>query len=288
MNALENVLDSFARELRRHCLMRGSIAEICRGTGINRQQFNKYLAGRMLPGSINMRKICSYLDVSEAELMRGSDACATGSANRYLPDERANDCLKLMSSRKESSGSAKWQAGRIPTGFYDCYLPFHGACHMLLRWLLQVSDGEKGQTFSCRTVVTDPDRQGWKQERFRYRGIVLPGVQDILLVGMSNMLMNQPSVISVSLVQQEGRRHFPALALTRRANGPMATLAALHYRGPAVDARQALARTGIVSMFDPDLDPVIAKMMSAAPEGGWNWMQSILPQHLPEMAMPAR
>ena len=273
--------------------MRGSIAEVCRGTGINRQQFNKYLAGRMLPGSINMRKICSFLGASEAELI-GAGAPAPlalrpSGGSAFLSAEQVNDYWDLLTNpvSRPQSMPVTSVPGSMPNGFYEFYLPFHGACHMLLRWLLQVSAGVKGQVFSCRTAVSDTDGQGWSEARFRYRGIVLPGVQDVCLVGMGDMPLHQPSVISVSLIQQEGRRHFPARALTRRASGPLATLAALSYRGPALHCREALARTGVVSMFDPGLDPVVARMMSAAPEGGWNWMRSALPQTLAEVAMPA-
>ncbi|MEI7599437.1 MAG: hypothetical protein WCJ41_08955 [Aestuariivirga sp.] len=41
-------------------LARGTIVQACKHTGINRQQFNKYLAGQIMPGARTMRKICSY------------------------------------------------------------------------------------------------------------------------------------------------------------------------------------------------------------------------------------
>ena len=58
-----------AKELKRLVLARGTISQACNATSINRQQFNKYLAGQVLPGARNMRKICSYLGVSEEGLI---------------------------------------------------------------------------------------------------------------------------------------------------------------------------------------------------------------------------
>mgnify|MGYP001972390984 CR=1 FL=1 len=43
-----------------------SIAAVCRRVGINRQQFNKYLAGAVRPSRHNMRRICDFFGVTEA------------------------------------------------------------------------------------------------------------------------------------------------------------------------------------------------------------------------------
>lgn len=41
----------------------GSISEICRATGINRQQFNKYLAGNHAPSAQNLTRIADQFGV---------------------------------------------------------------------------------------------------------------------------------------------------------------------------------------------------------------------------------
>lgn len=282
---MAEAIESFARELRRLCELRGSIAAICRGTGINRQQFNKYLAGRMLPSSRNMRKICSFLGVSEAELIGQKDApCASflprgGSA--FLPREMANDYWDLLTNqiRRPAAVPFLTAAPRIPNGFYELFLPLRGACHMLVRWLVQVSESGKGQVFTCRKSAQGREHLGGSSERVRVRGIVLPGMNDVLLVGSGEL--HQPNVISVGRVQQEGGRHFPALTLTRRDEGASAASAVLHYRGPVCNAREALADTGVVSIFDPALDPVVVEMMSSVQESRAGRLQSAV------TAMPA-
>lgn len=145
---------------------------------------------------------------------------------------------------------------------------------MLLRWLLVVSGNADRQVFTCRTSMTHPDRQRCRQARSRYRGIVLPGMHDMLLVGIGDMPLHQPTVISVNLLQQGGSSYFPAIALTRRTEGPLATIAALHYRGRGFNAREALARAGVISILDPGLDAVVAGIMSAVPEKGPERMRS--------------
>ena len=51
------------------CTLFPSIAHVCRRIGINRQQFNKYLSGSVRPSRHNMRKICDFFGVTEAELL---------------------------------------------------------------------------------------------------------------------------------------------------------------------------------------------------------------------------
>lgn len=59
----------FSRNLGFLCSYRHSIAETCRELGFNRQQFNKYLAGRVMPSRRNMRRICDFFGVTESEML---------------------------------------------------------------------------------------------------------------------------------------------------------------------------------------------------------------------------
>jgi transcriptional regulator with XRE-family HTH domain len=61
-------LENFRANLRYLCGFHRSVAEVCRKLSINRQQFNKYLAGTNLPSDYNMRKICQFFEVDAAGL----------------------------------------------------------------------------------------------------------------------------------------------------------------------------------------------------------------------------
>ncbi|HEY5364153.1 MAG TPA: helix-turn-helix transcriptional regulator, partial [Aestuariivirga sp.] len=58
----------FAENLRRECSQYRSIAAVCEGIGINRQQFNKYLAGGTIPNVLTLRRICNFFNISEQQL----------------------------------------------------------------------------------------------------------------------------------------------------------------------------------------------------------------------------
>lgn len=54
--------------LRFLCAQHSSVAEICRRIGINRQQFNRYLAGSALPSPRNLLRICGFFEIEPDEL----------------------------------------------------------------------------------------------------------------------------------------------------------------------------------------------------------------------------
>lgn len=93
----------FATNLKLLCSQRRSVSQVCREIGLNRQQFSRYIAGDSLPSAHNLRRICQYFGVNEAdfaqETIRLPDGQAGGSdsmpdpfseiRNRYDPSELA-------------------------------------------------------------------------------------------------------------------------------------------------------------------------------------------------------
>ncbi len=52
-----------AANIRYLCESKASISQVCRDTGINRQQFNKYLSGKFAPSRMNLEKLALYFSV---------------------------------------------------------------------------------------------------------------------------------------------------------------------------------------------------------------------------------
>jgi transcriptional regulator with XRE-family HTH domain len=69
----------FAENLKRLLRQEKSIAHVCRVLDLNRQQFNRYLAGDALPGKRSIKKIAQYFGISEAALISaGSQSSVAG------------------------------------------------------------------------------------------------------------------------------------------------------------------------------------------------------------------
>jgi hypothetical protein len=60
---------TFSANLRTVCSMRPSIAGICRDIRINRQQFNRYLAGQSSPSPYNMGRIARYFGLKPKDFL---------------------------------------------------------------------------------------------------------------------------------------------------------------------------------------------------------------------------
>lgn len=63
IDAMQNQ-ENFQENLKMLCEQVGTVSEMCRRIGINRQQFNKYLAGTHQPSKSNLRSIASFFGLS--------------------------------------------------------------------------------------------------------------------------------------------------------------------------------------------------------------------------------
>lgn len=268
-------MQTFARELRLLCLQKGSIAQLCKATGINRQQFNKYLAAQVLPSTRNLRKICRYLEVTEEQLLSGRRAPAGGAA-RSLGAAIDFDVFlpAVLRLPRHQQGLATATSNLLPDGLYECYTPVHAQPGLLVCWVMHLSRTENGQVYSYRTHIRDPGSANCPERLVKYRGAVLYGAGDACLIGSASPL-HMPAVISVNTVPVAGDAHYSALTLTQRSDGPLALSVAMHFRGRNYSPRRALAGMGLVNLGDPSLDPVVAGMMQARPASGSNWLRPV-------------
>lgn len=72
--AASSQTEGFAQNLRQLCASQPSVSAICRSIGINRQQFERYLTGESMPSAYNLRRICAYFLMDEAQLISGTTA----------------------------------------------------------------------------------------------------------------------------------------------------------------------------------------------------------------------
>lgn len=269
---MQRAAETFGKDLKDLVLAMGTIAQACKATGINRQQFNKYLAGQILPGVRNMRKICSYLGVTEEQLMSDHPA-ARVEAQRPMPTETDLGFAALSA-----------RPGHQPVlrnGFYHAYFPVHGHQNLVARWLVHVLNGPNGtQIHTCRNRFRNGKAMGYAADRIRYRGPVAYGPEEASLIGTARTPLPLQANVFVNLQPLLGRDYFSAIVLTRRADGPLALSGVMKFLGAECTARSALAGIGIVSLDDPATDPVVVRLMRAAPAAGTNWMQSISKKNL--------
>lgn len=272
---MPDTLQRFGLELRCHVLRRGSIASACIATGINRQQFNKYLSGQVVPNARTLRKICAYLGVSEEQLMSGTAAAPAPALPR--PARPEIDWAELPPSfEPQPDGASQALAPRLPNGLYRCYFPVHGHRGLVARWLVHISDGPGGtQIHSCRNHFANAAELGFPAAHIRYRGPVIYGAQEVCMIGTATVPRTLRGIISAGLRPVAGREYFSAMVLTHRPDGPLALAGAMHYLGAGHSARRAIQGCGTIRLDDPALNPVIGRMLRSPPAEGGHWLRSV-------------
>ncbi|WP_139215206.1 helix-turn-helix domain-containing protein [Oceanisphaera psychrotolerans] len=143
------------------CSFQHSIASVCREISINRQQFNRYLRGENHPRGYNLRRICDYFNVTEAQLklshkeFKESYNSDSPSGIEYNPVDSA---LKTL-NQKSVSHLEKYLGY-----YYEYYYSMSSPSHILRgliclkrtgdsvyyeRFERLIDNKEKGQTSYC-------------------------------------------------------------------------------------------------------------------------------------------
>ena len=240
--------DPFSVNLAYACSLLPSISDVCRRIRINRQQFNKYLAGSVRPSRHNMRRICDFFGVTESEILLDPTRFAS-----------------LISLRKSSP-----RASTLPQHLYaiDKLHRLSGELNRYTGWYFRYfyTFGYPGRITRSLAVLSEQNgRHLWKNverrakhdptiERFvgKYEGLAFHlghrihiVEYDVLNVGSITQLILYPSY-SPRLSHLRGIQTGGSM---RRGRKPAASAVVLEYLGPEIDYRRALTRCGI---FDPD------------------------------------
>lgn len=94
--------ETFQKSLTQLIREKSSVAEICRRTGINRQQFHKYLSGENTPSVSKLFSIAGVLDVSIDELL-GQSPKSSADNGLGLDELIASRCF--MGTRQVAQGT---------------------------------------------------------------------------------------------------------------------------------------------------------------------------------------
>jgi transcriptional regulator with XRE-family HTH domain len=167
----------FAANLRERCKGYSSIADACRAVGINRQQFNKYLSGAMLPNARSLKRICEAFGIEDWELFTNDHRTISQKSpaitrlNELIAKNRSfHRVLELCLQTKFRQGT------------YKCFFPLPGMDGCLVGSVLSVSNSSGFTTFTRHTLISSPsDPQKWLAYG-KHRGIVMSnGTYDFLI-----------------------------------------------------------------------------------------------------------
>lgn len=245
----------FAGNLRRKCADFGTIADVCRGVGINRQQFNKYLAGNSIPNVLTLRKICTFLNIQEQSLFYDETATAVSTDNdKEWPSFLHGGLLGFLASGKKHFD---FHVGDLPTGFYYCFFPLHNVPGMLVRSLVVVRRRGKQKEFVRLTVFPSTGKTSRPLARGRHKGIIFANSTEVYFLGVNRYAPSQLSLMTIERADGTSNGFFTGMVLTRSGKTLISSRFCLMYADQQFDARKLIREMGIIHESDANLESVV-------------------------------
>jgi transcriptional regulator with XRE-family HTH domain len=259
-----NSSELFSKSLRRLCFEHSSIAEVCRETGINRQQFNKYLSGRGMPSARTLRRICACLEVSESTLLGVAGAeGATIERGNNSTGQLVRDFSRL--SQRFMPGLSKIPKllpFELDVGLYNCYFPFPGYDGFLIRSVVKIWRENTQLCFTRLTRIPRTDGTSGYVVRAHHRGLIIITSEEISFIGRSSSEPFHVSVISLDRKILFESLHL-GFTLTRSANSQISARTVIEPIPADLKTRRVLKSLGVVAISDFTISASVRAAMTA-------------------------
>lgn len=252
--ALDDSTD-FARNLALLCSYEQSIAEVCRRIGINRPQFNRYLASTARPSRRNLRRICDHFGVADWEVL--------------LPHERFAEIASLKPHRRGLVRD-EWatlypvrvyeNAKRLPErylGYYFRYFRSNAFPGAITRSLVRVFDQDNRVVWKNIELLRHAAQPGEETYTAKFIGEVLYLSERIHIFEHEAILGNS---LCYTMLYPNYRNHVTWLtgmqASVSGVSGrpPVAATIVLEYLGRKIDVRKAMASCGAFPEDSEDIN----------------------------------
>ncbi|MEJ8476808.1 helix-turn-helix domain-containing protein [Roseibium algae] len=267
--AMVERLATFASNLRFLCDKKGSITQICIKIKINRQQFNKYLSGKHLPTSSNLKAISDYFNLSPEILFTPKEefrALIDGNFFDTFSHLRAAPAVQQFLATVKSTPDALEQS---IIGVYDRYHFSSIYPRRILRASLCIYQGNDFLQHTYVEHFPDPDDRNKIAYVFKYHGFILPIEGRLFMVDFETSQRNEMTFGIFSSVQRSAKRFMfgitSGIAATMYRQ-PFSTRLAMHYRGSGLLKRADIARSTTLDMNDPSIPREVREYLGDAPD----------------------
>jgi len=259
--------DAFQANLNYACSLFPSVAEVCRRLGINRQQFNKYLAGQVRPSRHNMRKICDFFGVTEWEMLIEEDRFVDLIAVRRTParGEELSAPLRHVEGLYRKSGDLERYEG-----YYYRYFYAFGYPGKIIKSLAVISQSD-GRFFWKNIEFTPGEVLASGRSASKYVGAVFYLGERIYIVEYESLMKS--SITALTLYPSYHTRIDYLVGVqtggpTKRGRKPAASFVLLEYLGRQIDLRRAYQRLGVFDEADID-ERIRSRIRNRIPKGAF-------------------
>lgn len=265
MDTTSSPYRDFAENLRRLSADKASIAQVCRDLSMNRQQFNKYLAGTNLPGPATLAKIARYFGVEERAMFHYSNAGEPSPLENGARPALALDSLKSGVAAALARGLSCSRDVHLQEGCYHLYFPWIDKKGHVIRSMMVVFKAGELTCFRRYTKFVSPSNPGVRFTNGRHDGIVVQLNGRTFLLAQNTKGFGELSLASFSSTSLMSMAMMTGLAMVYGLSEPIATRVTLEYFGRKKEFRRALGRCGILFDGSPEI-PVSLKLPVLQPD----------------------
>ena len=244
----------FATNLRLLCGQYRSVAHVCRSLEMNRQQFNKYLSGKIYPSKHNMQRICQFFKLSENQfsLDPAEFARVVAETSHQESGTATSEMEKIVASLPSSTEALSRYEGYYYSHFHALGFPGH-----LVRSLVHIYR-HKDRFYTQNTEhLWNKEKAESARNRFKYKGIALYLGDRIFITEVETLTK---TAICHTILFPSYRNVVGTLSgITSgvgsiNAHMPKATRVEYQYLGKKIDLRQALHGCGLFDLDSPTID----------------------------------
>ncbi len=256
-----------AENLRFLCGHYSSISEVCRRLDINRQQFNRYLAGKTYPSYRNLKSICDFFGVDREEIMLDHDQFRRllSSNNRTDEDDDSQTVPDKLYGILSPMLSRDNKALDAFEGFYFRYFYSFGFPGYIFRSFVRIYS-EDGITY-FRQVERSTGRDPAVGERMcmNYHGTAFMMRDRLVLIERE---LRMDSTFSETILTPNYRSNNPYLSgmmlctSTCAAHQPGSARTVFEYLGKRINVREALRRCDLYHHTDPEIPEKVKRAIT--------------------------
>lgn len=242
----------FAENLRQLCSGRESISQVCRDLGINRQQFGKYLSGKLGASEQTLETISTYFGVSKVDLL-------------YAPlgarseDSTSEEAVRMQARQMQAILAAS-DPVRLRPGLYFCLYSTGDFPDHFVRSVVSMRRAD-GLMFFTRWFTTYPLTGRSKNFNQRTDGIVLQHGDQTTLIGQDIARKYSPSMMRFAPIDTHQAILTGITIVSMAAIGTMGARATLVSAGPSLSLRRAMRICGIRKYSEEKLDELVLRSL---------------------------
>jgi transcriptional regulator with XRE-family HTH domain len=256
--------EDFCRNLALLCSYEKSIAEVCRRLGLNRQQFNKYLAGSVFPSRSNLRLICDHFGVLDSEILLPH----ANFAEIIKLKPRNDHAAPVLTPATQTLRRLEAQSETIPDrylGYYFRYYYSFAFPGYITKSLVRIYRKNRICYWKNIEIIRRRDRSEQTEAIFKYLGLVT-FILDRLFVFEEEVILKNSVTQTILYPSHASRIHQLIGIQTATSNlnrrTPATSRVLLEFISPSIDARKALSCCGQFPEHDKEIRPDIEQRIS--------------------------